>query len=81
MRKEARGLWQAVLVVATYYIWKSRNTRVFKGKIESRSRIFQDIQIKTFEWVSRRAKKHHFPWQRWIERPADCGFSYTVTTG
>nr|GFD00867.1 squalene synthase [Tanacetum cinerariifolium] len=34
-----------------------RNSKVFKGKLESSSMIFQDIQLKTFEWVSRRSNK------------------------
>ncbi|GJV10731.1 ribonuclease H-like domain-containing protein [Tanacetum coccineum] len=58
-----------------------RNMRVFKGKIQSSSRIFQeDIDVKTYEWVSRRAKKHHFPWQKWLERLVDCGLMHTGMT-
>ncbi|GJX96216.1 RNA-directed DNA polymerase, eukaryota, reverse transcriptase zinc-binding domain protein [Tanacetum coccineum] len=49
MDKEARVLWEVVVLVAAYYIWKSRNLRVFKAKNESSSKVFQNIQIKTFE--------------------------------
>ncbi|GJQ98345.1 putative ribonuclease H protein [Tanacetum coccineum] len=49
MEKEARVLWEVVLLVAAYYILLSRNLRVFKVKNESSSKVFQDIQIKTFE--------------------------------
>ncbi|GJZ47461.1 nuclear pore complex protein NUP1-like protein isoform X2 [Tanacetum coccineum] len=34
MEKEARVLWEVVVLVAAYYIWKSRNLRVFKAKNE-----------------------------------------------
>lgn len=30
--KEAEVLWHAVMLVAVYFIWKSRNMKVFKGK-------------------------------------------------
>ncbi|GJZ26824.1 hypothetical protein Tco_0571077 [Tanacetum coccineum] len=73
MEKEARVLLEVVLLVAAYYIWKSRNLRVFKAKNESSSKVFQDIQIKMFEWINRRSKKHKFPWEKWVVRPALCG--------
>ncbi|GKA98954.1 hypothetical protein Tco_0826891, partial [Tanacetum coccineum] len=73
MEKEARVLLEVVLLVAAYYIWKSRNLRVFKAKNESNSKVFQDIQIKTFDWINRRSKKHKFPWEKWVVRPALCG--------
>ncbi|GJS23993.1 cysteine-rich receptor-like protein kinase [Tanacetum coccineum] len=73
MEKEARVLWEVVVLVAAYYIWKSRNLRVFKVKNESSSKVFQDIQIKTFGWINRRSKKHKFPWEKLVVRPALCG--------
>ncbi|GJX20150.1 reverse transcriptase domain, reverse transcriptase zinc-binding domain protein [Tanacetum coccineum] len=39
MEKEARVLLEVVLLVAAYYIWKSRNLRVFKAKNESSSKV------------------------------------------
>ncbi|GKC29214.1 RNA-directed DNA polymerase, eukaryota, reverse transcriptase zinc-binding domain protein [Tanacetum coccineum] len=73
MEKAARVLWEVVVLVAAYYIWKSKNLRVFKAKNESSSKVFQDIQIKTFEWINRRSKKHKFPSEKWVVRPALCG--------
>ncbi|GJS11827.1 putative RNA-directed DNA polymerase [Tanacetum coccineum] len=45
------------------------NSKVFKGKLESSSRNFQDIQLKTFEWVSRRSNKGKIDWDQWTTRP------------
>ena len=56
MEKDVRLLWQAVLLVVVYHIWKSRNLQVFKAKNESCSRVFREIQIKSFERISRRSK-------------------------
>ncbi|GJZ95333.1 hypothetical protein Tco_0667536 [Tanacetum coccineum] len=69
MEKEARVLLEVVLLVAAYYIWKSRNLRVFKAKNKSSSKVFQDIQIKMIKWINRRFKKHKFPWEKWVVRP------------
>ncbi|GKC57214.1 hypothetical protein Tco_1084812 [Tanacetum coccineum] len=68
MEKEARVLLEVVLLVAAYYIWKSRNLRVFKAKNESGSKVFQDIQIKMITWINRRSKKHKFPWEKGFEQ-------------
>ncbi|GJY55082.1 hypothetical protein Tco_0446746 [Tanacetum coccineum] len=73
MEKEARVLWEVMVLVAAYYIWKSRNLRVFKAKNESNSKVFLDIQIKMFDWINRRSKKHKFPWEKRVVRPALCG--------
>ncbi|GJW06909.1 hypothetical protein Tco_1569332 [Tanacetum coccineum] len=50
-------MWQAVLWISGYFIWKERNMRVFKGKASSLNKIVQDIQLKSFEWISRRVGK------------------------
>ena len=81
MKKYARALWQPVFVVAAYFIWKARNDRVFKGKDQTSSRTFHDIQIKSFEWLGRRSKKYSFSWQKWLERPADCSVPPSVVLG
>ncbi|GJS75873.1 reverse transcriptase domain, reverse transcriptase zinc-binding domain protein [Tanacetum coccineum] len=50
-------IWQAVIWTSGYFIWKERNTRVFKGKASSLKKIVQDIQLKSFEWIVRRSGK------------------------
>ncbi|GKA34291.1 reverse transcriptase domain, reverse transcriptase zinc-binding domain protein [Tanacetum coccineum] len=75
IREKTRVLWEAVLVVTAYFMWKSRNIRVFKGKDQTSSRTFHDIQIKTFEWLCRRSNRYNFSWQQWLERLDNCGAS------
>ncbi|GKE99018.1 hypothetical protein Tco_0022369, partial [Tanacetum coccineum] len=43
--------------------WQFRNERVFKAKVHSANKIFQEIQLKCYEWISRRAKRGAVPWQ------------------
>ncbi|GJQ93102.1 hypothetical protein Tco_0004241 [Tanacetum coccineum] len=63
-------LWQAVRWTSGYFIWKERNMRVFKGKVSSINKIVQDIQLKSYEWITRRSKKKiEMDWQQWFLDP------------
>ncbi|GJZ21789.1 reverse transcriptase domain, reverse transcriptase zinc-binding domain protein, partial [Tanacetum coccineum] len=72
MGKESRLLWQTTIWVATYLVWKNRNNRVFKRKSENNSRLFNEIQLKTFEWICRMAKKWEIDWEKWLTRSTEC---------
>ncbi|GKB83760.1 hypothetical protein Tco_0950655 [Tanacetum coccineum] len=73
VNSEMKDLWQAVLWVTGYYIWKNRNAKVFKNKCDSALRVFLEVQLRSFEWISRRSKKRNFRWEKWIKRPYNCG--------
>ena len=45
-------LWQVVIWTSGYYLWKTRNEEVFKRKLSSINKIVQDIQLKSYEWVT-----------------------------
>ncbi|GJS57699.1 reverse transcriptase domain, reverse transcriptase zinc-binding domain protein [Tanacetum coccineum] len=68
----SRLLWKAVLCTSGYFIWKERNNRVFKAKVSSVNKIVQDIQLKNFDWISRRSKKSIIDWQQWLRDPGKC---------
>ncbi|GKA74058.1 reverse transcriptase domain, reverse transcriptase zinc-binding domain protein [Tanacetum coccineum] len=73
-------LWQAVIWTTGYFIWKMRNERVFKGKVSSVTKIVQDIQIKSFEWINRRSRNSSvIDWQQWIREPSKCKLQYITT--
>ncbi|XP_071688108.1 uncharacterized protein [Rutidosis leptorrhynchoides] len=44
-----RTFWQAVCWVVCYTLWKNRNVKVFKNKIETVSSLVNEIQILSFE--------------------------------
>ncbi|GJR39359.1 reverse transcriptase domain, reverse transcriptase zinc-binding domain protein [Tanacetum coccineum] len=71
----SRALWQLVIWTTGYYIWKERNSRVFKAKVASINKFFHEIQVKSFDWISRRPKKASFDWQKWFVDPSSCEFS------
>ncbi|XP_071695016.1 uncharacterized protein [Rutidosis leptorrhynchoides] len=50
-------LWQAVEWVCGYLIWKNRNQNVFNNTSRSCATLFNDIQVKSYEWVTKRVKK------------------------
>ncbi|GJW17771.1 hypothetical protein Tco_0025207 [Tanacetum coccineum] len=52
--KVSRKVWNAVLRDAGYLIWKRRNDRVFRGTCGNIVRLFQEIQLKSYEWINRR---------------------------
>lgn len=63
-------LWQATIWTSGYYIWKERNARVFGKKTSSTNKLFQDIQLKCFEWIVRRSKRYNsIDWQQWLRDP------------
>ncbi|GJT65335.1 reverse transcriptase domain, reverse transcriptase zinc-binding domain protein [Tanacetum coccineum] len=70
----SRVLWQLVIWTAGYYIWKERNSRVFKAKMASINKFFHEIQVKSFDWVLRRSQKASFDWQKWFIDPSSCRF-------
>ncbi|GKB69336.1 reverse transcriptase domain, reverse transcriptase zinc-binding domain protein, partial [Tanacetum coccineum] len=70
--KEIKSLWQVVIWVTGYFLWKERNNQVFCDKIASTNKIFQEIQLKSFQWVSRRSNKYSWCWQQWLREPFKC---------
>ncbi|GKE71949.1 hypothetical protein Tco_1530021, partial [Tanacetum coccineum] len=64
--------WQATVWITGYMLWQFRNKREFKAKVDSANKIFQEIQLKCFEWISRWAKRGAVPWQLWDFNPLEC---------
>ncbi|XP_071729123.1 uncharacterized protein [Rutidosis leptorrhynchoides] len=64
-----RKLWQAVEWVSGYLIWKNRNQKVFRDKMWSGPSLLNEIQIKSYEWIARRAKSLDIEWHQWLVNP------------
>ena len=44
-----------------------------KGKCQASTKMFQDIQLKSYEWIVRRTKKKsEINWQEWPFQPQKC---------
>lgn len=69
-----KELWQVVVWISCYFIWKNRNEMVFSTKKVGANAIFLEVQNKAFEWASRRSKKGEINWDNWLSDPCYCRF-------
>ncbi|XP_071709240.1 uncharacterized protein [Rutidosis leptorrhynchoides] len=63
-------IWQAVEWVCAYLIWKNRNEKVFRGKSWTAPVALNEIQLKSFDWISNRLKKTKIDWLTWLHNPS-----------
>ncbi|XP_071726422.1 uncharacterized protein [Rutidosis leptorrhynchoides] len=66
-------VWQAVCWIVLYWIWKYRNQKVFNNKCITIPSVFNEIQVISYDWISRRCKKANLEWLIWISNPKECG--------
>ncbi|XP_071688855.1 uncharacterized protein [Rutidosis leptorrhynchoides] len=72
LREILRGhidIWQAVLWSTAYFIWKNRNNKVFLDKSFNGPIALSEIQICSFDWISRRTKGCTLDWCVWLTNP------------
>ncbi|XP_071713253.1 uncharacterized protein [Rutidosis leptorrhynchoides] len=62
-------IWQAVEWSSGYILWKYRNMKIFKNKKVCAPSIVNEIQIMTFEWISKRLKGPKLEWCSWLSDP------------
>ncbi|XP_071714035.1 uncharacterized protein [Rutidosis leptorrhynchoides] len=59
-------VWQAVEWITCYLIWRNRNQKVFKRANWTIPNAISEIQVKSYEWVSKRCKKQKIEWHTWL---------------
>ncbi|XP_071695666.1 uncharacterized protein [Rutidosis leptorrhynchoides] len=64
--------WQAVECVSGYLIWKNRNQKIFNNKTWNSPMALNEVQVKSFEWISRRIKGRSIDWLMWLSNPISC---------
>ncbi|XP_071688914.1 uncharacterized protein [Rutidosis leptorrhynchoides] len=62
-------LWQAVEWVTGYCLWVHRNNVIFRKKKSTGPMLLNNIQLKSFEWISKRSRKHSLIWSQWLLNP------------
>ncbi|XP_071696404.1 uncharacterized protein [Rutidosis leptorrhynchoides] len=65
----AKELWNTVIWVSGYFIWKNRNQKVFAKDSWGAPKILNEIQVKTYEWINNRSKRFNLTWHEWLTNP------------
>ncbi|XP_071713102.1 uncharacterized protein [Rutidosis leptorrhynchoides] len=62
-------MWQACVWVTAYLIWHNRNNLVYLKIRWTEPMILKKIQVRSFEWISNRAKDIEIDWLKWMSNP------------
>ncbi|XP_071708041.1 uncharacterized protein [Rutidosis leptorrhynchoides] len=62
MSSLGKKVWQAVEWVCGYFIWRNRNNKVFRDTSWDAQVALNEIQIKSFDWISRRINRKKIDW-------------------
>ncbi|XP_071719380.1 uncharacterized protein [Rutidosis leptorrhynchoides] len=65
-----KHIWQGIIWVACYLIWKNRNHVIFKNKGWTAPCALSEIQVKSFEWIVKRFKGKSIDWHSWFHNPS-----------
>ncbi|XP_071731598.1 uncharacterized protein [Rutidosis leptorrhynchoides] len=64
-----KKIWQGVMWVCAYYLWKNRNMKAFRNEEWCVPVIVNEIQVKAFEWISCRLRGRNIDWSSWLVNP------------
>ncbi|XP_071713177.1 uncharacterized protein [Rutidosis leptorrhynchoides] len=64
-----KRIWQAIEWVTGYSIWKNRNSKVFRNAAWASSKVINEIQVKSYEWIRNRSKDSMCEWLQWLTSP------------
>ncbi|XP_071704978.1 uncharacterized protein [Rutidosis leptorrhynchoides] len=62
-------IWEGVKWASCYSLWSARNNKVYNGKEWSSSKVLSEVQISSFNSISKRIKKSQMEWHQWILNP------------
>ncbi|XP_071687592.1 uncharacterized protein [Rutidosis leptorrhynchoides] len=63
-------LWQAVVWICGYLIWQNKNSTIFRNYKGNGPVLLNEIQIKAYEWISKRSNKFKLDWNQWLINPS-----------
>ncbi|XP_071739044.1 uncharacterized protein [Rutidosis leptorrhynchoides] len=63
------NLWMAIEWVTAYFIWQNCNHTLFQNKKIIGPMALNEVQMKSFEWISRRSRKRSLDWFQWLLDP------------
>ncbi|XP_071708395.1 uncharacterized protein [Rutidosis leptorrhynchoides] len=62
-------IWQAVVWISAYLIWKNQNNKAFRDKCWNAPMALNEIQVLSFEWITHRTKGVKIEWFKWLSNP------------
>ncbi|GKV01589.1 hypothetical protein SLEP1_g14135 [Rubroshorea leprosula] len=67
-----RAGWDAVWCATIWSIWIARNERAFRNHEQEVNRIFELVQLRTFQWIKIRTVGYSFNLCNWMLEPMEC---------
>lgn len=67
-----KSVWEVILTVSAWCIWRARNKKIKKRKVWCLLQIISGIQILSFLWFSPRRKNSVRSWTNWVLNPLGC---------
>ncbi|XP_071714322.1 uncharacterized protein [Rutidosis leptorrhynchoides] len=67
--RSGKRIWQGSKWVCGYIIWKNRNNKICRKAKWDTASILSDIQLKSFQWISKRFKNSNIDWHQWLISP------------
>ena len=65
--------WLAMVWCSLYIVWSNRNKVVFEKANREIADFFFDLQLKTYEWMSRKDNTFAIDWATWLMDPGEAG--------
>ena len=61
--------WKATVTSVIYCVWGFKNKLIFENHHRDIEDYFSELQIKCFEWISKRDKELAMEWSSWLIDP------------
>ncbi|KAL4587944.1 hypothetical protein LXL04_000821 [Taraxacum kok-saghyz] len=69
LNREAKMVFDAVIIVAFRNIWSVRNKLVFGSEKPRKDEMFDDIRTVSYFWINNRRRLGKMSWDRWLISP------------
>ncbi|GKU92387.1 hypothetical protein SLEP1_g6121 [Rubroshorea leprosula] len=67
-----RAGWDAVCCAIIWSLWIARNERAFRNQEQDINRIFELVQLRSFQWIKNRSLGYSFDLCNWMFEPMEC---------
>ncbi|GKV47213.1 hypothetical protein SLEP1_g54131 [Rubroshorea leprosula] len=67
-----RAGWDAVCCAIIWSLWIARNERTFRNQEQDINRIFELVQLRSFQWIKNRSLGYSFDLCNWMFEPMEC---------